>query len=136
MTTESEGVKVTLSDSHPQIQTVSSFDWVSYQKSYVSLSGHKENVAFLKEGTSPSCLSNSNLRESSLNNTSKSFQLLLGASVLPGGTRKQALPRVGEEERSRSIHLFHGAACLHPTLTLPAPRDSLQRRDEEEVLTF
>lgn len=80
---------------------VSSFDLVDSQKSPV-FSGHWEkcpDTDDLKEGMLPSCLSNSNLRGSSLNDTR--FQTLLEATVLTGTSRNHPLPAwVGKKTMS------------------------------------
>ena len=71
MTAEFDEVNAPLSWFSPQAQVVSSFDFVSCQKS-VSLSGcwgKCRGTDDVKEGKLPSCLSNSNLKQSSLTNT-------------------------------------------------------------------
>ena len=85
----------------PQAQTVPSFDFIGCQKSRVFLSGHRKKCLGtddLKEGMLPSCLSNSNLRRSSLTNTPRPFQPHLEATAMTGGTKKHAFPCVDGEK--------------------------------------
>lgn len=80
---------------------VSSSDLVSYQKSHVFLSGHREkypDTDDLKEGMLLSCLSSSNLRGNFLSNTLRGFQKSLETRVLTGDTRNDALSSMGGEE--------------------------------------
>ena len=100
MTAEFDEVNAPLSWFSPQAQAVSSFDLVGCEKS-VPLSGCQgkcPGTDDVKEGKLPSCLSNSNLKQSSLTNTPRPFQPHLEAAAMKGGPRKQAFPHMDGEQ--------------------------------------
>lgn len=114
MTAQSHKVKASLSES---LSLSSSPDLVSYQKSRVSLCGHRGNrlgTDDLKERMLQSCLSNCNLRGSSPNNTLRPFQPHLEATAMTGDAIKDAFPTL--MGKSLWVHLFNGTTnfCSHP----------------------
>ena len=129
MTAEFDEVNAPLSWFSPQAQAVSSFDLVGCQKS-VSLSGcwgKCRGIDDVKEGKLLSCLSNSNLKQSSLTNTPKPFQPHLEAAAMRGGPRKQAFPHMG---KSQCVHLLNITAWPHCHYPFP------ETENRQELLTF
>lgn len=62
------------------------------------VSGKRRGAEDVKEGELPSCLSNSNLKQSSLASTPRPFQPHLEAAATRGGPRTQAFPHTDGEK--------------------------------------
>ena len=81
----------------------------------------------MKEGKLPSCLSNSNLKQSSLASAPRPFQPHLEAAAMSRGPRKQAFPHtMGKSQYARQLN------STRPHCHYPSP----ETENRQELLSF